>query len=504
MYSITTAHCENPAFAKLWAETPALADLIVESLSGFEMAIAEGFAVTEESLRTFYRDFYLIGINHRPVGELSTLLGRLDTEVCRFVHAVETDMMHKGAHIDLYPLRKAMNWYKESYYSAYWMTLNQDAVNAMDFLHSSEGEARHYFVDNLFVVARLLGRFEVITELLSVADIEFKAFQPTYCRNAEFDLALEKNWLTHLVGVGIEQKGLTDASRSIWAHSVCDVIERTAGDGRDLEHVASRLMFEVLESFREEERGQACESMKLGFASQWQAGYVNEELFTWCDFEHYFGMSASEAALQIHAGALSMDWKQRFLVSLLEETPDRKSVTHHRSGRPQEFQIIGFADDMKRGGRGLELAFYDFIEKSFAVIADEYEIGTSLLVNDFSDRSLPRTRNAREISDLVGAYHHCLRHLFNLKNDQATHSQVNESVAVLKDKMTRFGAVARSFFTLGTLLGQNEETLAIFEQLVDHYSVSPAFLHELSGLDKELMCKNIKFAAAIFSKDLGL
>lgn len=98
----------------------------------------------------------------------------------------------------------------------------------------------------------------------------------------------------------------------------------------------------------------------------------------------------------------------------------------------------------------------------------------------------------------------CLRYLFNLKNDQASQRQVDESVAVLKEKMTKFGAVSRSFFTLGTLLGQNKDTLAIFEQLVDQYSVSPAFLHELSGLDKKLMCKNIKFSAAIFSKDLGL
>ncbi|WP_274645022.1 hypothetical protein [Pseudomonas serbica] len=415
---------------------------------------------------------------------------------------MEKNLLAKGMHVDLYPLRKAMRWYKESYYQAYWMTQNQDTVNAMDFVQSCAGEPQHYFVDNLFSVARLLGRFEVVTELLKLSDVEFQTFQTTYCRDAEFDFELEKNWLTHLVSVGIEPKGLTDITSSMWAHCVGDVIQRTAGEGRSLAHTASRLMFEVLESFPEDKRDLACESMKLGFAGQWQAGYVNTDLFNWCDYEHYFGMSARDAALKIHEGALCLDWKQRFLLSLLEDTPDQRSVTKDWSSRALEFQIISIAEGLKTGSGKLETTFYDFVEKSFAVIAEDHEISSSLLVNDFSDGTWPR--NHRKISNLVGAYHHCMSHLFHIRDDQPSQHQVDVAVATLKEKMATTVGVSRSFFTLGTLLGQNVETMAFFEHLVENYSVNAAFLHELSGLDKSLMCRNLKFAASIFSSEIGL
>jgi hypothetical protein len=497
MYPITAAHSENPTFVKRWIDAPALAELITESFRAMEAAIAEGDPVTTEALRSLYATFSLRSLKDRGVGNLSLLLGRLDKEVRQFVLALESEWLFKGVHLDFYSMRKELNWYQESYNPAYWMTLNRDTVNALDFARSCVKDSRHIFVDNLFLLARSEGRFEVITALLGTDDIEFQGFQATYCRDADFDFGIEKNWLTHLVGLGIERKGIRDTSQYIWAHSVCDTIERTAGEGRHLEHTASRLMFEVLESFPEETRSLACESMKLGLATQVQGGYVNTELYDWCDFEHYFGMSAGEAAMQVHAGTLTMDWKHRFLLSLLEDTADKKSVTKHWSGRDKEFRVIALADDLKHGGQALESHFYDFVETAFAVIANDHEIGTILLLSGLSD-------TWKTITDLPGAYLRCMHRLFGFKDKDTEDINIKFHIDSIKANIDKSFGFSRAFFAIGSMLGQNNETMNFFENLVERYSVSPAFLHEISGLDKELMCKNIKFAASIFSKDLGL
>ncbi|WP_338924145.1 hypothetical protein V0M98_38670 (plasmid) [Pseudomonas silesiensis] len=502
MHPITTAHCNNSTYIKRWAGAPALAELIGESFKAMESAIAEGEALSKDCLRTLYREFYLRVLEDRAVGDLSLLLGRLDKDVRQFVYALETDLLAKEVYVDLYPLRQELNWYQESYYHAYWMTRNQDTPNALDFVRSGVRDQRHYFVDNLCTLARSQGRFEVFSALLSLDDIELEAFQATYCRADDFDYALEKSWLTHLVHLGLEGKGYTEASRHIWAHCLCDVIERTAGEDRHLSHTASRLMFEVLESFPEAQRALACDSMKTALAAQGQAGYVNNELFKWCDFNHYFGMSASEAALQIHAGTLTMDWKQRFLLSFLEESDYGHSVTKERSEQIQEFQIIGFAEELRSGSNSLKSTFYEYVDKTFANIANDYEVGTSMLVNHLCDNVWPT--NKRKVDDVVSAYHHCLRQLFQVNDESVTVAEVDRRVTTIKSKMVNLSGVSRSFFTLGVMLGQSDEIMVFFENLVEKYAMNPAFLHEISGLDKELMCKNNKFAASIFSKDLGL
>lgn len=501
MNSVTTAHCSSSTYQRRWAEAPTLSEIVQESFTALEAALAEGEYVDPTSLRTLYRDFYLRALSERGVGGLALQMSRLDREVQEFIQALEGHLLKNNVYADIYPIRKEMNWFKNADYHAYWMTNQNDSNRAVDFIRSCHKDHRIGFLDRVCVFSRSGGQFDALSAILKLDDVELAPFGSSYSRDLDFDYQVEKNWLTNLIEIGIDEAGFNDNTKMIWAHCVCDAVERASADDRHLDQTGSRMMFEILESFSEDKRQAACASFISGLSTQEGSHYVVHSFFQWCSFDHYFGMSASEAVLAVHDGSLKLDWKKEFILELIDNIlTDRGSYVSSKKYKPA-YQAISLAADYKDGGSLINGDFLAYASKTLEHAFENYQITSDLYEAKLTDSTYPDEH--RVVSDVVAAYKLCLKYVFTDGGSKMTPSDYERKVKSFNDDRSK-AVLSKSFFALGSVIGCNEDIMNHFNLLVEKYGAKPEFLYEISGIDKSVMCKDINFAAAIFSSELGL
>jgi len=501
MNPVTTAHCSSTTYLRRWAEAPTLNEIVQESFAALEAALAEGEYVDPTSLRTLYRDFYLRALSERGIGGLTLQMTRLDREVQEFIQALEGHFLENNVYADIYPIRKEINWFKNADYHAYWMTIQNDCSRVVDFIQSCHKDHRIGFLDRVCVFSRSSGHFDALSAILKLDDVEFVRFGSSYSRDLDFDYQVEKNWLTNLIEIGIDEAGFNDKTKIIWAHCVCDAVERASADDRHLEQTGSRMMFEILESFSEDKRQAACASFISGLSTQEGSHYVVQNFFQWCSFDHYFGMSPSEAVSAVYDGSLELDWKRRYILELIDNVlADGGSYVSSKKYK-SAYQAISLALDYKDGGSLINSCFLAYASKTLELAFENYEITSDLYESELTDDTYPA--ESRVVSDVASAYKICLKHVFTDGKSHMTPSDYERKVRSFNEDGYK-AVLSKSFFALGSVIGCNEDIMNHFNLLVEKYGAKPEFLYEASGIEKSLMCKDINFAAAIFSSELGL
>lgn len=501
MTPVTTAHCSSSTYQRRWAEAPTLNEILHESFAALETALAEGEYVDPTSLRILYRDFYLRALSERGVGGLTLQMSRLDREVQEFLQALEGSFLKNNVYADIYPIRKEINWFKNADYHAYWMTIQNDSNSAVDFIRSCHKDHRIGFLDRVCVFSRSSGQFDAMSAILKLDDVELVPFGSSYSRDLDFDYQVEKNWLTNLIEIGIDEAGFNDNTKMIWAHCVCDAVERASADGRHLEQTGSRMMLEILESFSEDKRQAACASFISGLSTQEGSHYVVQDFFQWCSFDHYFGMSPSEAVSAVYDGSLELDWKRRYILALIDNLlADGGSYVSSKKYK-SAYEAISLASDYKDGGSLINNRFLAYASKTIELAFENYQITSDLYESKLTDDTYPI--ESRIVSDVVSAYKICLKHVFTDGDLQMTPSDYERKIRSFNEYGYK-AVLSKSFFALGLVIGCNEDIMNHFSLLVEKYGAKPEFLHEVSGIDKSVMCKDIHFAAEIFSSELGL
>ena len=501
MNPVTTAHCSSTTYQRRWAEAPTLNEIVQESFAALEAALAEGEYVDPTSLRTLYRDFYLRALSERGIGGLTLQMTRLDREVQEFIQALEGHFLKNNVYADIYPIRKEMNWFKNADYHAYWMTIQNDCSRVVDFIQSCHKDHRGGFLDRVCVFSRSSGHFDALSAILKLDDVELIPFNSGYSRDLDFDYQIEKKWLTHLIEIGVNDVGFTDNTKMIWAHCVCDAVERASSDDRYLEQIGSKMMFEILEGFSEDKREAACASFISGLSTQEGSYDVVQNLFQWCNFDHYFGMSASDAVLAVYNGSLELDWKKRFILSLIDNLPTYRGGYGYSEKYKPAYQAISLAADYREGGSLMSNAFLAYASKTLEHAFENYQITSDLHSAELTDDTYPVEQ--RVVSDVVAAYKLCLEYVFTDGKCHMTPSDYERKVRNFNESGYK-AVLSKSFFALGSIIGCNRDIMNHFNLLVEKYGAKPEFLYEASGINKSLMCRDINFAAAIFSSELGL